>query len=611
MNERSTMRALKCALLAGMMIVLASCAAVKPRNDDPGFVLGNEALQRSREGDYARAAKLYEQAGDVSLVPPYYYLRAADAQLRVGDTTAARRLLRVVDPDRLDTVDGSFLVLLSARVDLNEGNARQAMRKLDGLNYNHLEPRQQLHYHSLRASAYNQMGDLLNAVRERIARGHFLTVPADTQENDTAIYELVSRLPEDQLSNRGYPPPDELGGWLELAHVMREAASVRQSQITRWRALYPVHPANGRFLDGLQSSSPVPDAAAPEQQVKAPVPSVLQMLVLLPSSGSYAPAAEAIRLGMEQARQASDKKGDVNLVFMDSQTATPEQLYRKAHEAGAGVVVGPLLKDQVAAMTRINPLDIPVLALNQATGADADNLYQMSLTPEQEIEQLADRAWADGSRSVLILAPETAFGKRTMEHFAAYWRRLGGQLAVQKTYAAGSGNFSAVATDIANIISGAGASSATPYEQGLPDFIWMVADAHDARIIKPSLDAMQVRLPVYAHSSLFMGRADAILDQPLDGVVFCDIPWVIRPGEGGALSQTAMQAGLTRVQPDYLRLVAFGLDAFQLGTRIQDMKHGGGFSFSGFTGTLRLPGGHVLQREASCAEFANGRPVPR
>lgn len=446
MNERSTMRMMRCAVIACMMILLASCASVKPRNDDPGFALGNEALQRSRQGDYARAAQLYEQAGDVSEVASYYYLRAADAQLRVGDTTAAKRLLRVVDPERLDQVDGSFLVLLKARVDLNEGNARQAMKRLDGLNYSHLETRQQLHYHSLKASAFNQMGDLVNAAHQRIARGHFLTVPADTEENDAAIYELVSRLPEEQLSNRAYPPPDELGGWLELAHVMREPLSVRPQEVARWRALYPAHPANGRFLEGLPSGassiSLAPAETASPAKSQSQMPPVLKMLIMLPSSGGYASAADAIRLGIEQARQASDKRADVNLVFADSQAEVPEKIYKNAHASGVGVVVGPLLKEQVGAIARVRPLDIPVLALNQASGSDAENLYQMSLTPEQEIEQLADKAWADGRRSVMLLVPETAFGKRTMDHFNAYWRRMGGQVAAQHVYAAGSGNFS-------------------------------------------------------------------------------------------------------------------------------------------------------------------------
>ncbi|MEW6038466.1 MAG: penicillin-binding protein activator [Pseudomonadota bacterium] len=606
-----------------IIAALAGCASLKPAANDPAARLSAEAQTRLRAGDFSGAGQIYEKAGGISKVPDYFRLRAADAYLRAGDSAASRRLLGSVDPRRLDEDDHILYGLLNARVDLNAGRARDAMVKLDSLEYLRMTPAQTGHYHTLRASAYNQMGNMVESARERIAAGPLLSSPEAVQKNNEAIFDALSRVPDPVLEQQSEAATGVFEGWVALARLVRQTTPEQRAKaIAEWSASYPNHPARGAFADSLvrRSDLAVPaepaGTAAPAAETKPAVQimplaepggsrSAPVVAVLLPLSGTYAAPAEAIRTGIDAAHDADIGQNRPTLRFYDTQAGDVPGLYRKALAEGATQVIGPLLKEDVAALANSGELPTPVLALNENPGVSAAQLFQFGLTPEQEIEQVAASARLDNRHTALLIAPSSAYGQRVANHFSDYWRRAGGRIAAAKTYAAGSNDYSTVLEDVALLVGPGGQTTPVPYEN-VADFIFLAADERDGRVIKPYLESLGVNLPVYAMSSLYSGQPDPGLGRELNGVVFCDIPWLLDETAGDALSERALAAKVTQTPQDYRKLIAMGIDAYRLAGRLDELRSGG--RIEGATGILTAGEGNRIRRQLSCAQFEGNTP---
>ncbi|MBS1212619.1 MAG: putative lipoprotein, partial [Proteobacteria bacterium] len=145
------------------------------------------------------------------------------------------------------------------------------------------------------------------------------------------------------------------------------------------------------------------------------------------------------------------------------------------------------------------------------------------------------------------------------------------------------------------------------------DFVFLIGDARDARLLRPQLETQQaVALPVYALSQVFGGRPDAApLDQDLNGIVFCDVPWMLNPGDTGPLSKNGLQALVERTPENYARLIPMGIDAYNLVSQLSLLKSGPQNRYSGTTGQLNVQDGNRIQRQLSCAQFESGVPQPR
>jgi outer membrane PBP1 activator LpoA protein len=602
-----------------LLLVLAftGCKGPMPRWGGPEGDFQAENLLRS--GDYEGAMRRYEYLARDSSYPDYYWLRAADAALRAGDGQAAQQLAAAINPRDLDPTDYRQYLLLTSRLDLNAGRAREAMAKLDTLSQEPLDGGQAINYHTLRASAYNQLGDMLASARERVALGAQLSQPEAIRKNNEAIYDALSRVPDSILASQQPPPPNALGGWMALTRILKTTPpGGLAASLDEWRARYPGHPADGEFLQEivkeaggtvkitpLGQTRPAAPSGAP-QPAAAPSPAGPFVGVLLPLSGSYAKAAEAIRAGLIAAYYADPDPAKPQLHFVDSQSGDIHQLYRQLADQGARAVVGPLIKENVAALARSGDLPVPVLALNQTAEAESPGVYQFGLTPEHEVEQAAGSAWFDGRQNALVLAPATQFGQRMIRHFTDYWRTLGGKITAVKTYPYHGQDFSAPAKSLLE----AAPPAATPAPNG--NFIFLIADGRDARLLLPQINSSQGgQIPVYATSHIYSGRPDPQASQDLNGVIFCDIPWLLNSADQGPLSARSLEPQIRQTPPDYVKLVALGLDAYRLVPELERFRADPQYRFPGATGTLSLQAGNRIQRQLECAQIENGAIQPR
>lgn len=613
-------------LILLLLAILAGCAnfGSKRKADDPWVTYAEARVQ---DGDYNGAARIFSDMAGKSSQPDYYRLRGADAYLRGGNSSAAQAMMTNIDPGELADSDRIDYYLLSARLNLNVGRARQAMSLLDQISRSRRDDSQELHYRLLRASGYNQLGRMLDSARERVSLAPSLKAADAIAKNDTAIFDALNRLPDSALMRQSPPPPDPLGGWMQLTHILRSApVSDLGNQLGDWRQRYPNHPADGEFLDEVLQQSgrrvEIRPTAKPTAPVAQPEPRVTQaptdrghfIGVALPLSGSYAPAGEAIRAGMLAAFYADETLGKSALRFTDSQSASIEKVYKDFATQGATITVGPLLKEEVARVMQIPERPIPVLALNQVSDRTDPALVQFGLTPEQEVEQAAGAAWFDGRHQAAVLAPTSAFGERLASHFTRYWRSLGGRVVAAKTYAANTTDFSRPVQELTSLL-GVRTETTDASNPTSPkaDFLFLIANAHDVRLLKPQMDTNGLAsLPIYATSHVFSGRSDAQQDRDLDGIYFCDIPWLLHASQGGALSSAALSSEVEKTSADFVKLIALGLDAYRLAKEVPSLgSRFTGYLFDGATGMLTLQSGNRVQRQLECAQFEAGVPQPR
>src|SRR5690606_16373874 len=129
--------------------------------------------------------------------------------------------------------------------------------------------------------------------------------------------------------------------------------------------------------------------------------------LLLPLSGRQEGAGVAVRDGFIAAWYQQEPERRPRIRIYDAAAADPDQVMLQAIADGAQFIVGPLLKEAVAAAATIADARVPVLALNflpdEATAPDG--FYQFALSPEDEAQQVARRVVADGHLRGVALVP--------------------------------------------------------------------------------------------------------------------------------------------------------------------------------------------------------------
>jgi outer membrane PBP1 activator LpoA protein len=316
------------------------------------------------------------------------------------------------------------------------------------------------------------------------------------------------------------------------------------------------------------------------------------LAVLLPESGRFAGAARIVHDGIVAAQEADPQGARPNLRFYDSGSGSVKALVQRAAADGASLVIGPLQKPKVDELAGSSALPIPVLALNQASGHrnPPRNLYQFSLSPEDEAAEVAAKAWGMEMQRALILYPEGPWGNRISRAFRQSWKALGGQVAGAQVYNPSAADYSGPVAGIAKRAEGA-------------DFLFLVATPGDARRIFPQArQKLGAEIPVYSSSHSYGGRFDPKADRALVGLNFVEIPWLVEPVRGDSVSSKGLSGKLPR-------LYAMGVDAYRLGSRLPWLSKNPRARVLGKTGILGMDGHGKIYRQLTLVRIEAGGPV--
>ncbi|MBR9906877.1 MAG: penicillin-binding protein activator [Gammaproteobacteria bacterium] len=439
-----------------------------------------------------------------------------------------------------------------------------------------------------------------------------------TTDNAEAAAELWSTLkyvskPSDVVLPPASQRTQEVAGWAALMrtlHAINRQPEALESLANTWQQGFSGHP--GQFvIDQLQALTATARS---------------NVVVLLPLSGQYQAQGTAVRDGMVMALA---RLPQVNATFIDTNQLDFNKLPELLQQHQANLLVGPLLKPNVAAIdATVLPPELPWLTLNeQEPSLDSPHGLQhfFALDSETEIRQAAAHMAARGHRHPVVFAPDTLRGKQQAEVFAQAWQQqFADDMPLEiGTYRTTDEMKSAVQEQL-----GVSQSDARIYQVKIAagkiivdaearsradlDSVYLVGGIEQTRLLKPFIDvnisAFRKALPVYANSGSHTLR-NSLSENDLDNVRFTEAPWLL-PNH----SQQQLLEDLLKLRSAWgyndARLAAFGHDAIVLSQRLPLLQLMPGISAQGLTGELHIEAQQII-RQLNWARFEGHQVVAR
>ena len=605
------------ALASGCASTGKVAATPRPTKSAAATVRLQDAQDLEKHGKFLDAGLAYAQLANRANAPEKQDLqfKATEVFLRGSYTQQADQTLADIDTRALNASYAERKQLLLAQAEIARGKRERALAILDALARSATLDSTRTAVHNTKIQIHIQNNALIEAARERVALDGLLRDDTARRANENLIYQNLVDAPESLLVRAKPSTPDAFGGWIELALITKSAQQKPAESarlMSEWKTRYPHH-VGAQIVGDRFATRSAERVALPQR-----------LALLLPQQGNFAKAAEAVRDGFLAAYYAQPRDGFRPAIqIYDSGTNANDitGAYQHALRDGAQFVVGPLDKSAVNVLAQGNRLSVPTLALNYAEHSEAvNNLFQFGLSPEDEAAQTAERAWLDGYGRAAALIPEGAFGERLLVAFRERWLQLGGELVDTQIYSTKDNDISPPIKKLLDIDLSEQRRTAlratlgydikySPRRRQDVDFVFVAAMPRHARMIRPQLNFHQANdLPVYSTSHVFSGFVNARTDHDIDNVTFGDMPWVLPK----ARRNTALNATISQLWPqqveNYMRLYAFGIDAFNLIPNLNSLAEQRTLQHPGETGNLFMDDEHRIQRRLQWAEFKNGAP---
>jgi uncharacterized protein len=560
------------------------------------------------------AASLLETlaAQNVSPLRDQLYLEAAETWLkakRIEDT------LRLVDRIQLPPDDQAFafrMRMLHTEIAILRGDIEKALDLMQPSPGKETPLPLRQRYHMNMAEIFRLSGNLLESARE-LNELDLLQAGDEARRIKTQelLVQTLASMTDTALQLLQPPPPSNMIGWMELARIVRQQIAQPDELATAlavWRERFPEHPALQAYLAGLLEQRGLSSSD--------------HIAILLPRSGPYKNVAAAVRDGFMAAWYQQPQAYRPLLRFYDSSKMEDIlRIYQQAVLQGAQMVVGPLDKDAVNMLMQMESLPKPVLALNQVEDETRyqPNLYEFGLAPEDEAEQVAERAWLEGHHNALILTPADSWGERIAEKFRLRWETLGGKVLEAQQYDPNENDFSLPIRLLLNVDESEARIAALKQLLGTElesdvrrrddaDFIFLAARPQKGRQLRPQLRFYHAGdLQIYATSHIYSGVEDEERDRDLGHISFVDTPWLLEEDSRNDLSRQNLQRLMPGVKGPYARLYAMGIDSYNLLANLQQLQAQPGRTLSGKSGTLYLDASNRLHRLLAWADMEQGK----
>ncbi|RYD15577.1 MAG: penicillin-binding protein activator [Lysobacteraceae bacterium] len=566
-----------------LMLALGACASLP---GTPGTAVVEQAGHAERllaDGEFVAAAAEFlalsrTHRGDASA---YYRLRAAEALRDGGDIEAAERALGDIKRRRLHGDEPERLDLLDAEVALRRGDHERA-RALLTFDDATLSPELRVRALELRARAEFAAGDAFASARMRAALDRHLR-GGDREHNREQIREVLATMEPAALRERfaTLPENDAMRPWVEQS-LRSKGHPLARTLPRPNRPVGTMRPGDGGGL-------------APEGYV-AP----RQVALLLPLA-QLAGVSEPIRDGFLSAyfADAAAQRPLLRIYDAGSSPADAIAAYRRAVAEGADQVVGPLQREAVGELFRL-PLEARVLALNHPDSGEVPppGSAEFGLLPDAEGAQVAEHMLARGITRASVLIAGADWADRASRAFRTQFEAGGGSVV-------GEARLGDKDVDFAPAIAQASGLLGSDGNAGV--FISM--RPQQARLLVPQLRVAGIGAPVFATSHIYAGDANASLDRDLEGVEFCDAPWLFGSIPGRPL-RAAVSGRLASANGFGGRLFAFGMDAYALLPYLDWLFANPDAYVAGATGELTADSFGRINRLVGWARFRNGMAEP-
>lgn len=542
------------------------------------------AESMAQQGHLDQAAQAYlVLASQAPARADHYRLLAAEAWRQEGMLDRAAPVLALIKREQLSDNEPVRLDLLRAELAMKNHDPRTALQ-LTTQPTVYVPAPLQLRLLELRAQAMDASGDDWGAARTRVEMDDRLE-GLDRTQNRTQIINLLAKLGADPLKQRAaaMKPDDRMAPWIDEA-LSKLGVAVARPQ-----------PALGQPVGTL-----IPGADANVREgYKMPE----HVALLLPAVGATAAASNAIREGFFAAYADASKnhapRPDVRVYNSGGNAASAVKTYQQAVADGAQLVVGPLTRSEVAAIFGQAQLPVPLLALNHPDNKSlpSSGASEFGLLPETEGAQNADHMVERGIRSVYIVISSDDFAQRAASAFKAELAARGGQVLGMTQLTSGSVNY-------ASAISGLQAGQA-----GSDAGVFISMRPQQARLLMPQLQVANIKLPVFATSHVYAGTEDPGADNDLDGLEFCDAPWLF-DAQPGLPNHADIATQLPEAKGVAARLFAFGMDAWNLAPYLDWLRAHPGSYLPGASGQLTADQFGRVRRVLVWAKFDGGIAHP-
>jgi outer membrane PBP1 activator LpoA protein len=569
-------------------LALSGCVPPAAQKSPAEIAASQQADTLVQQGKFDEAAQAYLALAQTGSNRDHYQLLAADAYRQEGQLDRAAPLLDGIRRQRLSSDEPSRLDLLQAEMALKQHNAPRALQLTTQPNIS-VPPALQLRLLELRSQAMQQTGDLWGAARTRVEMDGQLT-GLDQAQNRKQVVALLTQLGVDPLKQRAaaMQPGDRMLPWVNEALTQLGVAVAHPAPALEQEV--------GTLMPG--------EGANVREGFKMPA----HVALLLPTSGNLAAAGTAIREGFFAAYADSAHnhmpRPPVKVYDSAGTSAGAIKAYQQAVDDGAQLIIGPLTRGEVSALFGLPQLPVPLLALNHPDDKSlpASGVSEFGLLPETEGAQAADHMADNGVVNAFVIVSGDDFAQRAAKSFKAELEARGGKVA-------GMGNLGS-GVNFASTITGLGMptdSGDTSANKDTAIFISM--RPQQARLLLPQLKLAKINLQAYGTSHIYAGVDDASANRDLEGVEFCDSPWLfdVQPGlpnHGDIAGQLPAARGTSA------RLFAFGMDAWNLAPYVDWLRAHPGSYLPGASGQLTSDQFGRVRRVLVWARFQDGLARP-
>jgi outer membrane PBP1 activator LpoA protein len=613
MNQPKLYAAIRCASALMLITLLASCALVGPPVSEHAGTQ-QSAENAARKGDHEQAANTYERIAASRPASEQIDLRlnAAREWLAANRPAEAMRLMSQLGGP-LSPAQSLERSLIDAESALLSNRAADAWQKINAIPES-AAATSGSRYYPLKMRIALATDRPIDGVRAEMAGERYsINASETTQMRSQLLAALRAARDRGVKLDPGSSPDPIVRGWLELGTLATDARGVSlngAAESAAWRARYPNHPA----LEILPQAIPAPlVSAAPGGRIA----------LLLPLTGPAAGPASTVRDGFQSAYDQLPQATRPELRLYDTGALPPAEAIAEARAAGSSFIVGPLTREDVAAVAALGSQSVPVLALNYLpTDRQAPaGMYQYALSPENEARLVARRLIADGHRRGIALVPRGDWGNRVSDAFARELAADGGSLMSQAEYDSSETDYSYQVQSILRVSDSEARHQRLQSVLGTKllfeprhrediEFVFMITErATNARLMLQQLKYYYAGdIPTYALSTAY--EPDSMdANRDIDGLIYPDMPWMVSDDGGIDAIRTQIRQTWDGKAVWNSRYFAFGYDACQLAIAMSGPhRNPADVQVAGLSGQLHLDAGAHVLRDLIWVQIRDGAP---
>ena len=544
------------------------------------------------------------------------FLAAAQRFLESGFTSPASSALdNVVSNDPGSWPDNQRQLLRGVLALANQ-KPEGALRLVERLSPEAMDSHQHLLMMELQLRAFFATGEIRQALILMRTRSAEQSLPKGINPLYRLAFSQLARLSSKTLAELDADPAltEQDRAWITLASLYaRDGWNLfrLRKAFSKWATQHQQHPATNSVLTTLAP----PDCTSTDDA---------QVALLLPLSSSYQEAASAFRDGFFSLHEADSDpaKPAIKVYDFGEEIELVSDYYQQALQDGASQVVGPLGRRAVAALAQWQRFPVPTLLLGSTGPGLRPGGFSLDLSLQNEARALATHARGRGLRRALILHSSDQRSTTSANATATAWAHQSGIIAGTAMIPKGVDDYSDTLVKLLGLADSArrgemlqallGNSTrlyTVPRRRQDFDVIFLLSDQSTARMLKPQIDFHRASsVPVYSMNTIFSGKPNLVNDLDLEGIVFSDMPWLVRTS--GRFDRTTLPFTLNTPYRYSVtdRLFALGMDAYVLNRLATCMHADPQQTYAGASGLLSVGWDGRVHRISDWVRFTDGLP---